>query len=110
MLVNVGLITWGPENGDVEEFIVVTNDAPTARRALVAELISAYDGMPSVFGDDAPEFMDGVVAGEGVSSAIPQKDLDHAAASDEELVAWLADFREATTAPWWTITETAIVE
>jgi hypothetical protein len=108
MLVNVGLITWGPENGDVEEFIVVTNDVATARRELVKGLIKDYDETPSVFGDDSPAFMEGVPTADGVP-AVAQKDLDPAAASDEELVAWLAGFREATTVPWWTITEHAIV-
>jgi len=107
--VHVGLITWGPDHGDVDEYIIVSANVATVNKALVAELLSMYVAAPDVFGDDSPLFLNGIRTSEGIVLEPAHKDLDIESASDADLEQWLVDFREATTAPWWTVTEHEIV-
>jgi hypothetical protein len=99
----VGLITWGPEHSDFDEYIILTSTEVTAKRELVRELIRSYDAAPSVYGDEAPIFM------EGDENLGAGKEFLPDTATEPELTEWLEGFRESTTAPWWTVNERQVI-
>lgn len=110
MQIHVGLITWGPDHGDEDEFITAATSLETVQLALAEHLIHARKEAAGLFGywtdglggdmdeggnDDLDEFYaDEVIA-----------DMHRKGVDIDTAEAYLDAFREATTAPWWSIQE-----
>lgn len=110
MQIHIGLITWGPEGSEIEEFLCAATTIEAVKIRLAEELVWTYKNEPAFLGmddnrtggyDDLETFYD-----DGWVQALHEYgvlDFDRA----EE---YLSKFREATTAPWWTTQEVELAQ
>lgn len=99
--VYVGLIEWSSEDGFREPVALAAAETERAERELAGFLASDFAENPAFYYDDSTSFFES-----------PREWLDTPedpaygplTASD-----WLRGFRSATTAPWWSITNTPLL-
>lgn len=91
--VHVAVIEW---SGDIPPNVTVATTESAVKRAVVRDLYVAWENVPTMFADDAPEFMQSV---QPLPPAAPLWMVDD----------WLTEFHEATTQPWVTFFEEVVL-